>query len=683
MTSPSGTVKKYLNQDYQKIKLDCLNNGQLFEDPTFPPTDATLFFSQKPPRRFVWKRPGELSKNPKLFVDGASRLDICQGMLGDCWFLAAISSLAGEKSLLYRVVPPDQSFSRNYAGIFHFQFWRFGQWTDVIIDDLLPTYNGRLIFVHSADTNEYWSALLEKAYAKLAGSYEALKGGHSSEALEDFTGGVTEVIDLKKPPNNLFDQILKSFERHSLMGCSIEASPNQIEHKLDNGLVMGHAYSVSKAVRVKVRGRSEEDLIRIRNPWGNEKEWRGAWGDGSPEWKTISEAEKAKMELSFDDDGEFWMAFKDFCAEFSTLEICMLSPDSAVDSRSSKKRWQMQKHNGAWQKGVSAGGCRNYPDTFHYNPQVAVEITDEDDEEGASVFISLMQKNRRKLKSQNAKMLTIGFALYKLDQRDASKKLDKNYFLYHASTAKSKTFINMREVATRFNLPKGTYVIMPSTFNPHESGEFLLRVFTEKPATCSGEVDDDCQYVAPAPQVQSRQTPEEMRLENAFHEIFDRVAGTDEEVDAFELQQILNQGLVKMFGQSSATFSLEACRSMVAMVDQDRSGKLNYDEFRNLWQTIKSWKDNFQKFDTDKSGSFSSYELRAALTASGFRLSTSVMRSIALRYASKDGSICFNDYLLCMMKVTTMFDKFIEHDASKRGKAQFSLDQFLSSTMLS
>lgn len=69
------------------------------------------------------------------------------------------------------------------------------------------------------------------------------------------------------------------------------------------------------------------------------------------------------------------MAFRDFCEQFSTLEICMLSPDSAVDSRSNKKRWQMQKYNGAWQKGVSAGGCRNYPDSFHYNPQIVVEVT--------------------------------------------------------------------------------------------------------------------------------------------------------------------------------------------------------------------------------------------------------------------------------------------------------------------
>ena len=55
------------------------------------------------------------------------------------------------------------------------------------------------------------------------------------------------------------------------------ASRDEVEAKLDNGLIKGHAYSVTGANVLTVKGK-EIKLIRIRNPWG-QKEWNGDWSD--------------------------------------------------------------------------------------------------------------------------------------------------------------------------------------------------------------------------------------------------------------------------------------------------------------------------------------------------------------------------------------------------------------------
>lgn len=43
----------------------------------------------------------------------------------------------------------------------------------------------------------------------------------------------------------------------------------------------------------------------------------------------------------------------------------------------------------------------------------------------------------------------------------------------------------------------------------------------------------------------------------------------------------------------SSGFAKEVCRSMVAMMDADHSGKLGYEEFKVLWTDIRRWRVRF------------------------------------------------------------------------------------------
>ncbi|XP_063426747.1 calpain-9-like isoform X10 [Mytilus trossulus] len=673
------------NQSYDSIKKKCLEEGILFEDPEFPAQDDSIFFSRAPNRPFVWKRPVDLVDSPEFIASGVSRFDVKQGELGDCWLLAAIASLTCNEVLLNKVVPPEQNFTDEYCGLFKFNIWHEGDWTEVVVDDRLPSYMDNLVFMHSADKHEFWSALLEKAYAKLHGSYESLKGGSTSEAMEDFTGGVTEMFDLKKAPKDLLTIMLKANDRGSLMGCSIDADPNQLEAELANGLIMGHAYSVTavKMVEIQTPGRSGKlPMVRCRNPWGNESEWKGAFSDESERWKYITDSDKEEIGLTQEDDGEFWMTFGDWQSNFQKLEICNLGPDSLDDDelvKIGKKRWEATSEVGEWIPNVNAGGCRNYLQTFFTNPQYRVTVTDPDEDEDdlCTILVGVLQKDRRKKRKEGLDMLTIGYVIYKLKDPDCGP-LDVDFFKYNASVAKSPSFINLREVCGRHMLQPGTYCIIPSTFEPHNKGEYLIRIFTEK-ANVTHEIDEET--AIQEDQEEKPPTEDEVEQEDALKRSFKRVSGDDMEIDAFELRDILNAVFKKEFDFDG--FGVDACRSMVAMHDGDLSGKLGFDEFKTLWTDLRKWKGVFKEFDKDSSGRLSSYELRSALHASGFKLSNRTFSTLVMRFSNKAGEIEFSDFMLCAIKLKTMLASFKSYDAQRQGIAAFDVDSFVATTMYS
>uniref|UniRef100_A0A672R6B5 calpain-2 n=1 Tax=Sinocyclocheilus grahami TaxID=75366 RepID=A0A672R6B5_SINGR len=625
----NANAVKYLNQNFESLRSECLSRGQLFCDPTFPAAPESLGFNELGPRSpktrgVVWKRPGELTSNPEFIVGGATRTDICQGGLGDCWLLAAIASLTLNEDVFARVVPSNQGFGQNYAGIFHFQLWQFGEWVDVVVDDRLATRDGELLFVHSATGSEFWSALLEKAYAKVNGCYEALSGGSTTEGFEDFTGGIAEMYELKHAPSNIFQIIRKALESGALLGCSIDITNAADSEAITyQKLVKGHAYSLTGAIEVRHLSVFHffrlKVLVRVRNPWG-QVEWTGAWSDNSSEWNAVDSSERESVKA---EDGEFWMSFSDFVRQYSRIEICTLTPDTLTSD--SVNHWSACKFDGTWRRGSTAGGCRNHPYTFWMNPQFKIKLEEEDDdpdddEVGCSVVIGLIQKNRRRLRKSGEDMHTIGYAIYE------DIHLDKNYFLTHAQKTRSETFINLREVSTRFKLPPGEYLIVPSTFEPHKNGDFCVR---------------------------------------------------DMEISATELRTIFNKIVTKRTDIKTDGFSLETCRVMVNLMDESGNGKLGLAEFVTIWKKIQKYLVIYKKNDMDGSGCMSTPEMRMALKEAGFSLNDCIHQNLAARYGDADMKIDFDNFVSCVMRLEMMFKVFKRIDVDDSGFIELDFFQVL------
>ncbi|XP_034533554.1 LOW QUALITY PROTEIN: grancalcin-like [Notolabrus celidotus] len=158
---------------------------------------------------------------------------------------------------------------------------------------------------------------------------------------------------------------------------------------------------------------------------------------------------------------------------------------------------------------------------------------------------------------------------------------------------------------------------------------------------------------------------------------FTNIAGQDGEVDAEELQRCLTQS---GFTGSYSPFSLETCRIMIAMLDRDFTGKMGFSEFKDLFQALNGWKQNFQMFDRDRSGTVEPHEMNQAVNAMGYRISPQALNTIVKRY-NKGGRIFFDDYVACCVKLRALTDNFRRRDTMQQGAVTFQYDDFIMCTM--
>lgn len=282
---------------------------------------------------FLWLRPEQFFKGTPKVYDTIDPDDILQGGLGDCYFLAAIASIARKPQRLERIF-----LTKNYntEGIYVVALCINGLWEDVVCDDRFPCRKlSKDVAFNGSKTNELWVMLLEKAWAKLHGGYLNIAAGLTREALRDLTGASAKTFFTVDSKEILWKNMIESHNKdYILTAGSDDLSFGSDAYVSKIGIAGSHAYSVLGVFEIisnggrntllrfedtnKYQPSQKQRIIKLRNPWGK-GEWKGDWSDKSPKWTPELQQQ---LGVKNQEDGVFFMDFDNFCKYYSDVQVC-------------------------------------------------------------------------------------------------------------------------------------------------------------------------------------------------------------------------------------------------------------------------------------------------------------------------------------------------------------------------
>ena len=138
----------------------------------------------------------------------------------------------------------------NDYGIYGVRFCKNGEYKDVIVDDKFPCFNGEPAF-SKAHGDELWVLILEKAWAKIHGSYERIEAGFAENVLRDLSGAPSEVVH--NDDEQLWEKLLKSEKSGYLMAASAGSTKASKELLEKLGLIGNHSYGVLDIKELKLK----------------------------------------------------------------------------------------------------------------------------------------------------------------------------------------------------------------------------------------------------------------------------------------------------------------------------------------------------------------------------------------------------------------------------------------------
>lgn len=365
-------VESFGLTDLEDVLRKCVQTGTPFVDIDFPPKQESIARPGIDSRKFppiAFRRPTQylredLRDQSNDIVGPIAPAVVQRGFLGDCWVTCAASIMANNEALIKQLFAYGNP-SEKKIGAYRVLVQKNGWFQKLIVDNFLPTRSRSPVFACSKDDpRELWVSLFEKAYAKVNGSYAAITGGDALQVLQDFTGAPVYRFDEEWATAAASSDKAREFA--ALLGQNVNSNiivfstPKEGKNLEAIGLRPCFTYLVDRIEPV-----NDTVLFHIINPWGLNSCWKGAWGEGSPEWKRNIDA-KLRCKPSWNKPGEFWMAWEDVKEHFNGGGIVFSNTNDFVYSV----------------KGMFQ----------NYIPSAVLEITAK---EAAEVTLTLTQRDRR------------------------------------------------------------------------------------------------------------------------------------------------------------------------------------------------------------------------------------------------------------------------------------------------
>lgn len=494
--------KDFRYQSFRQLKNDCIKADNLFNDGMFGADHLCLDINGTMQNRILqWLRPKEIYPDPRLGAGGASK-----GRFSSPAVVAAITAVGTRAPVKEFIMPKDQEWNSEkpllYRGIFHFHFHYFGQWTDVVIDDRLPTQKHKLVYTKAEHENEFWPSLVEKAYAKLHGGYNVIDRIPVTDILSDLTGGVSEVLDLNKLSSadtsaadewmGFFNMVEEAHASNTIFiatkstGVAVQGPDGENQTFSDNNILENGLYPIAESKKVNVGTMFNREyiyLLKLVSPV--DEVYDGPYSKDSVQMASLPEA--AKRELNTTSPRQFWIAVIDFFEEFSHLVVNHVINTSFL---ALSKTWRKEQFRSWWGDGRAGGFNGDKAMFIRCNHQYMMSITDDE----VVVLIELTQKPQYTgaVSSDNPfddgsmpAFKKIGFAILEVEA-------NREFRLHrtHYESAQTSDFLCARSVSMRVNLPAGKYCVIPCTYDSNTSGEFVLRFFTTKAIDISQVIEE-------------------------------------------------------------------------------------------------------------------------------------------------------------------------------------------------